>query len=101
MSDVLTIGAATRDVFLKSKNFEPKKDKNSPSGESLVFQLGSKNEVDDVFLATGGGATNAALTFSRQKFKTACVARVGSDSFGEMLMSEVEKENISCEFLSS
>lgn len=99
MYDVITIGAATRDVFLKSKNFQPVEDKRFPSGRALSFELESKNEVDDVILSTGGGATNAAVTFARQGLKTACVARVGSDSFGAGLISNLHQENIFCGFI--
>lgn len=99
MYDVITIGAATRDVFLKSKNFQPVSDKRFPSGWALSFELESKNEVDNVILSTGGGATNAAVTFTRQGLKTACVARVGNDSFGAGLISNLTQEKVFCGFI--
>jgi len=42
MYDVITIGSATRDVFLKN-GFKAKADK-------LCFEIGSKNEVENIFL---------------------------------------------------
>jgi len=99
MYDIITIGAATRDVFLESKNFKPTKDKNSPSGESLVFHLGSKNEVDRVYVSTGGGATNAAVSFLRQGLKASCISRVGSDSFADEIISELTKEGVDCSLI--
>ena len=92
MYDVITIGAATRDVFLKSKNFTPQK-------ENICFALGSKNEVDEVILSTGGGATNAAATFACQGFKTACIARIGSDTFARSLKEELKKHRVSLSLL--
>ncbi len=97
--DIVTIGSATRDIFLESKNFKPKKDKNSPSGESLIFHLGSKNEVDKVHVSTGGGATNAAVSFARQGLKVSCISRVGSDSFANEIFSELSKEGVDCSFI--
>ncbi len=93
--DVITIGAATRDVFLKSKNFKPQA---VDAGKVLSFPLGSKNEVDEIFLSTGGGATNAAVTFARQDLKTACVVRVGDDAIGKDILNDLKKEGISGSF---
>ncbi len=97
--DVVTIGSATRDIFLESKNFKAVRDKDSPSGESLVFHLGSKNEIDKIYISTGGGATNTAVSFARQGFKVACISRVGSDSFAEEIFSELSKEGVNCDFI--
>ena len=83
MYDVITIGAATRDVFLLSDHFHVAKDKHLSSfGEVLYFNLGSKNELKEVILTTGGGATNAAVTFARQGLTTACICRVGDEESG-------------------
>src|SRR3989344_5156254 len=68
--DVITIGSATRDVFLG--DFEVKK----------------------IVLTTGGGATNAAVTFARQGFKTACIGLAGEDINGSEIISELQKEGI-------
>ena len=62
---ILTVGAAIQDVFLS----------NSPALESIrveathdstELELGAKFDVNKVDLSTGGGATNAAVTFARQ-----------------------------------
>lgn len=100
MYDVITIGAATRDVFLLSDHFRVAKDKHLSSfGEVLYFNLGSKNELKDVILTTGGGATNAAVTFARQGLKTACICRVGDEESGHDVVRALEHEGIATEFI--
>ncbi|MCR4323174.1 MAG: carbohydrate kinase family protein [Candidatus Azambacteria bacterium] len=100
MYDVITIGAATRDVFLLSDNFRVAKDMHlSALGEVLYFNLGSKNELKEVILTTGGGATNAAVTFARQGLKTACICRVGDEESGHDVVRALKNEGIATELI--
>ncbi len=91
MFDVITIGSATRDVFLKGK-FPITKD-------ILSFDLGSKNDVDEIFFFTGGGATNAAATFSNLGLSTACISRIGNDPGGKAVLEDLKKFGISQQFI--
>lgn len=91
MHDVIAIGAATLDVYLINKfNTIPK----SKSQSALCFGLGDKYEIPHMHLTTGGGATNAAVTFARQGFKTACLAKIGNDIPGRLVSQELKEENI-------
>lgn len=92
--DVLTIGAATRDVFVQSAQFRHVSDTHAPDGLDVCFQLGAKIDVDNMLFETGGGATNAAVTFSRFGLQTACVARTGADLGGRELISCLAEEGI-------
>jgi len=94
MYDIITFGSATRDLFIKSKNFKALKDKRFITGKGLCFNLGSKVYLDDLFFATGGGGTNTAATFAKQGFKTAYVGKVGSDPGGKAIKKELEKLGI-------
>ena len=94
MFDVVTFGSATRDLFLKSKDFKIMKSKEFVTGHGLCFNLGSKIYLDDLFFATGGGGTNTAVTFAGQGLKTACVGRIGSDPGGKAILEELEKFEI-------
>jgi len=89
--DVITIGSATRDVFLKD-GFKAK-------GGKLCFDLGSKNEVSDIHFATGGGGTNSAATFANLGFKVACVSRIGNDRGGKAVLDDLKDLNIDSEFV--
>lgn len=99
MFDVITIGAATRDVFLQSGNFKFIKSQEFAGGVGECLALGSKNEVQDIFFSTGGGATNAAVTFARLGFKTAVLARVGRDISGEEIVGTMKKEGVSVKLI--
>jgi sugar/nucleoside kinase (ribokinase family) len=97
MYDVITIGTATRDAFVKSPAFETRTDeKNALEG---CFPLGAKVEVDDLILETGGGATNAAATFGRLGYKVATVAAVGGDASGREIAAAMKAEGVSTSLL--
>lgn len=92
--DVVTIGAATRDVFARSSHFDVKKDASAPDGLDACLPLGAKIALDELLFETGGGATNAAVTFARWGFSTACVSRVGRDANGADLVAELAREGV-------
>ncbi|MDP3954360.1 MAG: carbohydrate kinase family protein [bacterium] len=94
MFDIISIGSATRDVFLQSEGFKRIKDPDFSTGEGECFALGSKIEIKKLAVTTGGGGTNAAVTFGRQGFKTACVGVVGKDSTGQEVLEELRRENV-------
>lgn len=100
MFDIVTIGTATIDVFLKSRNFKVLKDPHFtaqagfPEHEAQCFALGSKLEVEELCMATGGGATNSAVTFARQGLKTATVCRLGKDENAEIIKKDLKKEKV-------
>ena len=92
--DVITIGTATRDVFIKSDNFHVDPDHHVIGGKGLVMPLGAKIEIPELFFSTGGGATNAAVTFARQGKKTACIAVIGSDDSARSVLNDLKREKI-------
>ena len=99
MPNVITIGAATRDVFMVSKNFRIMPSAKSKTGAYECVALGSKIEVDQMVLTTGGGATNAAATFASLGLDTATVARIGSDSPGRGLIDELRQNKINTDLI--
>lgn len=95
MFDVITIGSATRDVFMRSKNIRLVKDASFSTGEAECFALGSKIDIEDIWFETGGGATNTAVGFARQGLKTAFVGRIGhADARGQEILKTIERERI-------
>lgn len=87
--DVITIGSVTRDVFLHSHDFSVKRDKNSETGKSIFFPLGSKVALDEIHFETGGSALNAAATFAAQGFHAGVLAKIGDDFRGEAVMERL------------
>ena len=100
MFDVITIGTATKDAFLISRLFKILKDSKHLkkfgflTGEAQCFALGGKIEIDNQVITTGGGATNAAVTFSRQNLKTASLIKIGKDEIGNYILKELKEEKI-------
>lgn len=90
---VISIGAATQDVFISGKELHAKRDVRS---HSMVeqFPLGAKMELDQVVYDTGGGATNAAVTFARQGFKSYYAGKIGKDPAGAEVLRVLKREGI-------
>jgi sugar/nucleoside kinase (ribokinase family) len=89
---IVSIGAAVQDVFLQGKIFTPKRE----NGELVEeFKLGTKNEIEDVVFSTGGGATNASVTFARLGMQSLYMGRLGHDISGKAVLEELAKENVS------
>ncbi len=101
MLDILTIGTATCDVFLTSPLFKVFRDVEHltklgfKTGEAECFALGAKLEVHEPLFSTGGGATNAAVTFARQGYSVGSLFRIGSDQAGEDIIRHLRKEKVS------
>ena len=94
MPSVLTIGSAMRDVFLLSKAFKIMPMPGSPGVMAECVTLGAKIDIDHLVLATGGGATNAAVTFARLGFVTSCMARIGADEPGDAVLKELVANHV-------
>lgn len=96
---VVTIGTATVDAFVWSKAFRTVKSKVFPTGVGECFSLGSKIEIDHFAITTGGGATNAATTFGRLDFRTACITAIGDDLFGAAVIKTLKEEKVATSFV--
>ncbi|MEK7194907.1 MAG: carbohydrate kinase family protein [Patescibacteria group bacterium] len=94
MYDIITIGSATRDVFLVTDQYRVVSSNDFSSGQGICLGLGSKLNVDKLIFSCGGGGANAAVTFARQGFKTASIGVVGNDLNGIELIHALEKEGI-------
>jgi sugar/nucleoside kinase (ribokinase family) len=90
----MTIGSATKDVFLYSKAFKLIRSEKFETGVGECVSLGSKIEIDKPILTTGGGGTNAAATFSSLGFNTAIITRLGDDSIANDVLAELENFNV-------
>lgn len=92
MYDVITFGALTRDVFVRSKALELHKEHGLMEA---CFPFGAKLNVEDIVFETGGGAGNNAVTFARlAKMKTAVVASIGYDRSGDDIVGALKREGI-------
>lgn len=101
MYDVITIGAAVRDVFLVSKEIKLVKSSKFSTGVGECVAFGTKIDVDTFVSTTGGGATNAAATFSNLGYRAAVVCRVGDDRVGKSVLEELADAGIDTKLVRS
>lgn len=99
MHDIITFGSATKDIFLKVKGYKLADEKKFITGKGLCFSLGSKLEIEKLFLSSGGGGTNTAATFAKQGFKTAFCGMVGDDISGREIIEELKQLGIDTQFV--
>lgn len=95
MFNIVTIGGATRDVFIGSRGIMLVPSDKFATGVGECVALGSKVEADYIHFDTGGGATNSAVTFSRMGLKSGIITRIGEDSSGRDVLKVLKNENIS------
>ncbi len=88
---ILAIGKATQDVFLKSEEFDP-----HTEGKVAYthLPLGVKMEVKDVTFATGGNASNVAVTFARQGLHAEYMWPLGHDPASETVLRDLDDEGV-------
>lgn len=90
---MLAIGAAVQDVFLShSDEFKPVV--TNPHESFMKLDLGAKADVNNIEFSTGGGATNAAVTFARQGLHSQFMGTVGHDPAGQAVLDDLDKESV-------
>jgi len=92
MYDVISIGAATVDIFVKSNAV-------IDDGKFQKFEASSKNEINSSLICSGGGATNSAVTFSRLGLNCPPISLLGSDRLSNYIIDDLKKDKISTNFL--
>lgn len=88
---IVCIGKATQDVFLKDDEFDP-----HTEGKVAYthLPLGAKLDIDDLEFATGGNATNVAVTLSRQGLHAEYLWTLGYDPASEAVLKELDREGV-------
>jgi sugar/nucleoside kinase (ribokinase family) len=90
---IVAVGAAVQDVFLShSDEFKPVVE--NPQESFLKLELGAKADVNTINFETGGGATNAAVTFARQGLQSEFMGTIAHDPAGQAVLDALDKENV-------
>ncbi|HEV7951971.1 MAG TPA: carbohydrate kinase family protein [Candidatus Saccharimonadales bacterium] len=90
---LLAIGAAVQDVFLShSDEFTPVVE--NPHESFMKLELGAKADVNNITFSTGGGATNAAVTFARQGLHSQFMGTIGHDPAGLAVLDDLDQEGV-------
>lgn len=95
---IITFGAATQDVFLTGKALHARRDVRTRDYVEQ-FPLGAKIDIGQVYFDTGGGATNAAVTFARQGLEASYVGKIGHDPAGAEVVRVLRREGVSTDRL--
>lgn len=95
MSDIITIGSATMDVFVECDDANivsvRKKDKKS---EYMSYPYGSKIEITDFASQVGGGGVNTATNFANLGFSTSAIFKVGNDIYSQGIFEFFKSKNV-------
>ena len=88
MFDVISIGGAIVDIFVKSDEF-------ILDNNLLSLEASSKNEINESLITSGGGATNSAVSFSRLGLKSVPVSLIGTDHLYNFITDDLKTNKIS------
>jgi ribokinase len=97
--DVVTVGAAVLDIFMRSDQFRVVQSSDLPGGIAMCQVYGGKMEVEEVTITSGGGATNTAASFAKKELKTAIVAEMGNDPQALMVHKDLEAVGVETRYL--
>jgi ribokinase len=96
--DVMVVGSASVDVFIKTdaRVIEIKGICHGDHVDErlLAYPLGSKILVQQLALNPGGAGTNACATFARLGLDTAYIGRIGKDLHGQTLLDWLDDSGI-------
>ncbi len=97
MVDIISIGGATIDIFVKPKETNiirlTSKDLDE-CRELLCFDYGNKIKIDDVHETFGGGASNTSIGFHRLGLTSAIISLVGEDEWGKKIIKNLREEGV-------
>jgi len=100
MVKIVAVGAAVQDVFLShSDEFKPVTDKDIHE-QFMKLELGSKADVNAIAFTTGGGATNASVTFARQGIHSFFMGTIGHDPAGHAVVQDLDQEGVDTKHIS-
>ncbi|OGL23516.1 hypothetical protein A2791_01595 [Candidatus Saccharibacteria bacterium RIFCSPHIGHO2_01_FULL_46_30] len=96
---IISVGAAVQDVFL-SNSPEFKAVSERPDESFIQLELGAKADVNNITFSTGGGASNAAVTFARQGLHSIFMGTIGHDPAGMAVLNSLDQENVDTSLVS-
>lgn len=97
--DIITFGSATRDIFLKAKQFLIGDFKIDHIKKEILLPVGLKIDIKDIHFHSGGGGTNTAASFASHGLKTAYCGTIGKDPEGQVILKEIKEKRINTKFI--
>lgn len=97
--DVVCVGSALLDIYLKSEMFKRIQKPESEGEAVMCVEFGGKVEIEQADVCSGGGGSNNAVSFARKGFKTALIAELGKDLMAATITEELHREGVDCSLL--
>lgn len=95
MTDIITIGSATMDVFVECDDANiVSTSTKCTKAEFMCFPYGSKVEVTKFTSNTGGGGVNTALNFANLGLKTSVICKIGDDIYSRGVLEVLNKSKL-------
>lgn len=95
MKKILTVGGATRDIFISPQPIQMLHLSLQEGRRSfLVYETGRKVEVSELDYHTGGGATNTAVAFKHLGFDVSAFFKIGPDAEGDFIVRSMKERGI-------
>ena len=87
----LTIGGATLDTIIEYEEmFTMNMQKKDTTQSFMLLEEGAKIEVKEHNSFSGGGATNAAVSFKKQNIDVSFFGKIGKDITGEKITQKLK-----------
>jgi len=91
MFDVITVGSATVDVFVRTEFCDMVQEKGR---DCIAYPVGSKILIDELILTTGGGGTNTAVSLARLGHKVAFLGKIGTFENSRRVILDLQKDHV-------
>ncbi len=95
MSDIVTIGSATIDVFVRCDDANIVSVQSTDrKAEFMSYKYGSKLEITDFDTNVGGGGVNTAVNFANLGFDTSVIFKLGEDIYSKGVLKYFENKRV-------
>jgi ribokinase len=95
MFDIITVGGATRDIFIESDKAQILSLKGvEEKTELYCLNYGEKIEVDECSFEIGGGGVNMAVAYANLGLHTATLIKIGDGFNSDAVLQRLKDNNI-------
>ena len=92
--DIVTIGDASGDIFIRPKGLRMSENKAGVMAPQVSFEIGAKIPVEEAEFDIGGSACNTAVGFSRLGLDTSTIIALGEDLASGRIFERLESEDV-------
>ena len=97
--DVISIGDATEDIFVRPCDDKFCKAQINVHGDNLCFRHGEKITSEETFNDVGGSATNVAVGLKKLGINSNIMSIIGDDESGKHVLTRLNDVGLSCDYI--